>query len=74
MQGVQGEGLAHLEQVLPSALLLDMRMGSQAAILAMCDAFPGQLSIRRTALDHFRRVRLTPVPPVSPFLKTLISR
>ena len=31
----------------------------------MCDAFPGQLSVRRTALDHFRRALPTPVPRTS---------
>ena len=54
-QGLQGEAAAALQRVLPPAMLLDLRMGSQAALLAMADAFPGHASVRRTELDRFRQ-------------------
>ena len=56
LQGFRGEAAAHLERVLPSAMLLDLRMGSQASLLAMADAFPSHSSIRHSDLDRFRQV------------------
>ena len=55
VQGVQGEAAAALRKVLPPEMMLDLRMGSQAALLAMADAFPGHASVRHAELERFRQ-------------------
>ena len=35
MQGLQGQGASALQKVLPQEISLDLRMGSQMALLAM---------------------------------------
>lgn len=52
---MQGEAAAALKKVLPPAMMLDLRMGSQAALLAMADAFPGHASVRHGELERFRQ-------------------
>ena len=60
---MQGQGASALQRVLPPEMFLDLRMGSQAALLAMADAFPGHASVRRVELDRFR-ASVHEVPPV----------